>query len=469
MAQTEHTTPAQDVPLRDYGIRWSSTRIFVFAVAGAIIGLNNIWEFPYLLGEHGGALFLLVYVIALAVIGLPLMVTEFAVGRIGRGSPIQTVRALVDKTHGDPNWVVLGSIKTFAGFIVLSFLSVIAGWLLAYVFRSAFGVLQGLTADGMSGQFSAFVGDPEKQLFWHSLFVFMTTVVAANGLHRGFERAARYLVPIMFILFILLLAYTGYYGMTEAALIHLFAADVEGFTLRSALMAVGHAFFSLGLGYGALMMYGAYIPETTDITKSSLAIIGIEVLFGLLAAVLVYALLLSGDLDPASGPALVFQSLPLALDKLPFGYLMLPVIYVLLVIIALLTAIALIEPAIVWLIECHDMSRPRAAIWSGVAVWALGLVTLFSFNVWAFEFEYLGIKKYLGAFDIMQIMTSNYMLPLSGLLLALYAGWSVEKTISKELLGIEHALMYRLWYGSIRYVIPLVLLIIIFNVPGLFL
>lgn len=455
--------------MRDYGIRWSSTPVFILAVVGAIIGLNNIWQFPHLLGEHGGSLFLMVYVMALLVIGLPLMMTELAIGRIGRGSPIQTVRALVDKTHGDPNWVVLGSVKTFAGFIVLSFLSVIAGWLLAYTFRASFAVLQGQTEDGLGAIFSAFVGDPEKQLFWHSVFVLMTTVVAANGLLRGFERIVRYLVPVMFILLGILLVYALSFGQPVKAFTHLFAFDLEAFTGWSFLMAVGHAFFSLGLGYGALMMYGAYIPEETDISKSCIMIISLEVLVSIIAAITVYALLLGGEIDITSGPVLVFQSIPLALDGLEYGYLMTPVLFLLLVMIAWLTAIALIEPAIVWLIECHNLSRPRAAIWTGVSVWLLGLVTLFSFNIWAFEFEYFGIKKYLGTFDILQILTSNYMLPISGLLLSLFAGWSVENTIKMELMGIKNKNVYFMWHIAVRYIIPAALFVIIFGVPKLFL
>lgn len=469
MAENELSSTTRDMPMRDYGIRWSSTPMFVLAVVGAIIGLNNIWQFPYLLGEHGGSLFLLVYVIALLVIGFPLMITELAIGRLGRGSPIQTVRALVDKTHADPNWVVLGSVKTFAGFVVLSFLSVIAGWLLAYTVRASFGVLQGQTEDGLSALFSAFVGDPEKQLFWHSVFVFMTTVVAANGLQRGFERLIRLLVPAMFVLFGVLLVYALMFGQPEQAIRHLFVYDPEVFTGWSFMMAVGHAFFSLGLGYGALMMYGAYIHEETDIARSSFAIIVIELVIGLLSAIMVYALLIKGDLDPVSGPMLVFQSLPLALDGLQYGYLMMPVLFLMLVFIAWLTAIALVEPAIVWLIECHKLSRPRAAIWTGIMVWLLGLVTLFSFNVWAFEFEYFGIKKYLGAFDVMQILTSNYLLPVSGLLLAMFAGWSVEKTIKMELMGIKSKRVYFMWHIAVRYIIPVVLLVVAFSVPKMFL
>ncbi|MDH5633144.1 MAG: sodium-dependent transporter [Gammaproteobacteria bacterium] len=469
MAENQQKPVQEDMALRDYGIRWSSNRLFVMAGAGAVIGLNNIWQFPYLVGEHGGGLFLLVYVLAVLVIGLPLMMTEFAVGRLGRGSPIQTVRALVDKTHGDPNWVVLGSIKTFAGFIVLSYLSVIAGWLLAYVVRSSLGMFQDLTADGMSAQFSGFVSDPEKQLFWHSLFVIMTTVVAARGLQRGFEKAVRVLVPLLFVLLLALLAYTANFNTIAQAATRIFAMDVEAFTWTSAMMAIGHAFFSLGLGYGVIMMYGTYIREECDITRSSIMIILIDLAVAIIAAIIVYGLLIAGQQSISSGPTLVFQTLPLALDNLRFGYIVMPLLFVMLVIIAWLSSIALVEPAIVWLIECHDTGRFNAAVIAGLGVWLLGLVTLLSFNVWSFEFSYFGINKYLGAFDILQIMTSHYMLPVSGLLLALYAGWSMEKTISMEMLGLHHPLLYRMWYGSIRFVIPLLMLMIIFTVPRLFL
>lgn len=448
--------------------RWSSERVFVLAASGVAIGLHNVWQFAFTVGEFGGGAFLLVYVGFLLLLGLPLLMSEIMVGRLGRGSPIHAIKTLVDRTDSDPNWHLLGSLKTFTGILVLSYLSVIAGWTLAYVLRAAWGKFDGLTADGVNGLFTAFASDPEKQIFWHSLFMMMTMVVVARGVRHGFEPVVRKLVPALFVLLLILLLYASTTAGIGKALSQVFAIDFSSLGFKGILSAMAHAFFTLSLGFGALMMYGAYLPEDASITRASLAIIALDTLAGLMAAIVVTAILIAGDQLAVAGPLLVFQALPLALDVLPHSELVATLLFLFLGIAAWLTAIALVEPAMAWLTVAHQMTRFQAAIWCGLSAWALGIVTILSFNYWAFDFEFFGIKKHLGFFDMLQIVTSNFLLPLAGLLVALFAGWSLERGITGETLKIRSPYLYNTWLWLVRAIVPVLLVIIAVSVSRLF-
>ena len=448
---------------------WSSTQNCILAASGAAIGLNNIWQFPYVAGQYGGGLFLLAYIVALFVVGLPLLMSEFMVGRLGKGSPIQTIRTLVDRNNGDPNWFLLGSIKTFTGFWILSYLSVIAGWTIAYFVRSALGTFEGLTEDGMNSIFTEFVQDPEKQIFWHSLFMVMTMTVVARGIKRGFEPVVRLVVPLIFVLLFVMLIYSVTLHGFGQAIEQIFYPDIESFSSKSILMAMGHAFFSLGLGFGVMLMYGAYLSEEASVTKVSLWVIGLDTLAGILAAIIIYSLLFSGDQVPVGGPALIFQAVPLALDQLSYSQFFTTVIFLLLALTAWMTAIGLIEPAMAWLMESHAMNRFQASLWAGFGAWLLGIVTILSFNYWAFDFNFFGIEKHLGIFDFLQIVVSNFLLPVAGMLIALYVGWSLNRKITYKALKMKKARYFIVWFWSVRLVTPVLLLILTFYIPSLFL
>ncbi len=449
--------------------RWSSTRLFVFASAGVAIGLNNFWQFPYLVPEYGGSLFLGSYLFFLLILGYPLLLAQFSIGRLGRASPILSVKTLVDEIDGDPNWHLLGSLATFIGFLVLTYLSVIGGWTFAYSFRAAFGLFDGLTADGIGSVFGNFVSDPERQMFWHSLFIILTMVVSARGLKKGIEPVIRYVMPMIFLLVLLLFIYVVTLPGFNDGLQQLLAPNWEAFGIKSVLVALGQTFFSLGLGYGVYIVYGSYLPDDISLSKSAAGIAGLDVLVAVAATVIVFSILSAAGQDMTSGPILMFKSLPLALDILPYSQLVTTMIYIMLALAAFSTAIALIEPMILWLSETHNMTRFTAAVWSGVCVWLLGIVVIFSFNEWAFSFQYFGSEKQLGLFDAIQITTSNYLLPLTGIFVALFVGWSVHEKLSAEFFSFPDEKLYKVWLWLIRIVIPLLLLVILFSVPALFL
>ncbi len=467
-----HKHPARRNPLRSgrktVYERWSSPGIFVLAAGGAVIGFNNFWQLPYLAVQYGGGAFLIVYLLSVLLIGLPLLMAEFALGRSGRASPIGVFRFMTQRAHANSLWKLVGWMGVISVFLILSYLSVIAGWVIAYMLRAAFGVFAGLTADGMNAQFAQMVKDPEKQLFWHTLFITMTMLVAGYGVRRGLEAVARYAVPLLLGM---LLALTVYVATTDAfaqAVTTLFLPDFSKLTGMGVLAAMSHAFFSLSLGAGAMLMYGAYLGVEARIPRLSFYVAGVDTLTSVAISLVVYSILFAGNVELSSGPSLVFQSLPLAFDHIPYGRVLIVVFFALLVIAALTSAIALAEPVMVWLSEQFSLSLRRSATLCGVSAWILGVITILSFHDWAFSFKLFGVVKNLGFFDVIQVLTAHVLLPVSGILIALYAGWALKPEMMREALRLRPVWIYSTWLWLVRLVIPVLLLIVLFNLPELF-
>lgn len=440
----------------------------MLAAGGAAIGFNNFWQFPHLAAQYGGGAFLIVYLLSVLLIGMPLLMAEFALGRSGRASPIGIFRFMTQRSRANPLWKLVGWMGVISVFLILSYLSVIAGWVIAYMLRAAFGVFVGLTADGMNAQFAQMVKDPEKLLFWHTLFITMTMLVAGHGVRRGLETVARYAVPLLLGM---LLALTVYVATTDAfvqAATVFFLPDFSKLTGMGVLAAISHAFFSLSLGAGAMLMYGAYLSAEARIPQLSFYVMGVDTLTSIAISLVVFSILFAGNVELTSGPSLVFQSLPLAFDHVPYGRLLIVVFFALLVLAALTSAIALAEPVMVWLSEQFSLSLRRSAILCGVSAWILGVITILSFHDWAFSFKLFGVVKNLGFFDIMQVLTAHVLLPVSGILIALYAGWALKPDIMREALHLRAAWIYSAWLWLVRLVIPLLLLIVLLNLPELF-
>lgn len=448
--------------------RWSSPWMFILAAGGAAIGFNNFWQFPSLVAQFGGGAFLIVYLLCVLLIGLPLMMTELMLGRMGRGSPISVFRDLASRVRADRNWAVVGWVGVLSVFLILSYLSVIAGWTIAYTLRSASGVFIGLTADGLNGQFAQLVKDPEKQLFWHTFFMTATMVAAGNGVRHGVEKVIRYVMPLLAGMLAILLAYAATTdGFAQAAEL-LFMPDFTKLSGLGVLSAMGHAFFSLGLGAGAMLMYGAYLGSGTQIPRLSLYVVGFDTLVGIVASLIIFSVLFAGGVDLTSGPTLVFQSLPLAFDHLPYGQFFATVFFALLVTVAWVSAIALAEPVMAWFGERFAMSALKSALVCGIAAWALGLVSMLSFSSWAFSFKLLGAVKKLGFFDILQAVTAQVLLPLSGILIALFAGWVLKPDTTRGELALDSPCLHDAWLWLMRVVIPVLLVIVLISLPLLF-
>ncbi|ADC63109.1 sodium-dependent transporter [Allochromatium vinosum] len=460
--------------------QWSSRFVFILAAVGSAVGLGNIWKFPYITGENGGGAFVVVYLICIALIGVPIMMAEILIGRRGRQSPINTMHALVADEKAHPAWRWLGWLGVLTGFLILSYYSVIAGWALAYVFRAGAGLFAGANAESVSTLFGALLDSPESMLAWHTIFMVMTMAVVARGVRSGLERAVTILMPALFALLVVLVLYALYAGDFARGAAFLFNPDFDKvfqhcellesgvkscrFSGEPLLIALGHAFFTLSLGMGAIMVYGSYMPGNASIARATLTIVAADTAAALLAGLAIFPIVFANGLEPASGPGLIFQTLPIAFGAMPGGQVFGTLFFVLLVFAAWTSAISLIEPAVAWLVENRGMARVPAALAVGAPAWVLGVGSVLSFNLWSGEsFQFFG-KTW---FDLVDYLTANILLPLGGLLIALFAGWVMSRAASRGELRMGDGVGYRTWRFLVRYVSPWLVVIVFLNAIGL--
>lgn len=454
--------PVPRPPKSPHGL-WSSPSMFVLASIGYVVGLNNIWQFPAHAAQYGGGAFVFFYMLFLGLLGLPLMMAQVMLGRLVRMSPVNTVTTLVKRHRLSRRWLGFGWLAVVAGFLVLSYFSVIAGWIVAYVVRALSGTLYGLTSDGAGAVFVSLVRDPEKQLFWHSLFIILTMLVVARGVRHGLEPVVRYATPLMLGLFVVLMIYSCGTGAVLQAASVLLVPDFNRLTGDGIITALGDAFFSLGLGTGVMMMYGAYLPAHASVARVSAVVVGMDALVGIVAALMVLPLLFNTGSELLDGTELVFQALTVAFDPLLLGGVARLLFFILLALVAWLSAIALIEPMVAWLVESREISRVRAVLYCGAILWLLGLMMILSFSYWKFSFSVLGQTKSFGLLDILVILTSNIMLPITAILSALFAGWALSSSLTQEAMALRSPCTYDIWLWSARVVVPLCLLLVLFN------
>ena len=445
---------------------WSSRLSFVFAATGSAVGLGNIWRFPYTAGEYGGGAFVIVYLICVAAIGIPIMISEIMLGRRGRQSPINSMRALAEQQGVTPAWQLLGWMGILSGFLILSFYSVIAGWTLAYVFRAGSGQFAGIDGGGSTAIFAALTADPERLLAWHTIFMVLVVMVVARGVAGGLERAVRLLMPTLFLLLVVMVVYAAQAGDFAAGFSYLFTPDFSKLQANAGvaiLNAMGQAFFSLSLGMGAIMIYGSYLSSHASIGGNVAIIAGMDTLVALLAGLAIFPIVFAHGLEPGAGPGLIFETLPVAFGQMPFGAFFGALFFLLLVFAAWTSAISLLEPLVAYLVENKGFSRVRASLLAGVTVWLLGIACLLSLNEWS------GFRVFdKGILDLFDYLTANVLLPLGGIFIAIFAGWVLDAQVSRQEFGISNgALLYRLWRVLIRYVAPLCVILVFLNAIGL--
>jgi NSS family neurotransmitter:Na+ symporter len=445
---------------------WSTRVAFILAATGSAVGLGNVWKFPYITGENGGGAFVLVYILCVLLIGIPIMMAEVLIGRRGRQSPINTMRTLAHEESRHGFWQVIGWGGMVAGFLIISYYSVIAGWAIAYVFRAVGGSFTALTGESAGALFGALTGDPERLLAWHTIFMVMTTIVVSRGVRSGLEQAVRILMPALLVLLLVLVGYAVNSGRFAEGIAFLFVPDFSALSQGAVITAMGHAFFTLSLGMGAIMMYGSYLPSKTSITKSSVIIAIMDTMVALLAGMAIFPIVFANGLEPGAGPGLVFLTLPIAFGNMPGGIFFGSLFFILLVFAAWTSAISLIEPAVAWLVENRNMQRVRAAVTVGIFAWLLGVVTVMSFSDWSFSFNFGGEEKTNGLFDMLDILTANFMLPLGGLAMAIFAGWFMARSSTLDELALRDGMLYRAWHFAVRYISPLGVLLVFMSGMG---
>ncbi|MDX1517003.1 MAG: sodium-dependent transporter [Woeseiaceae bacterium] len=436
---------------------WSSRMAFILAVTGSAVGLGNVWKFPYIAGQNGGGAFVLVYLACVLLIGMPVMMSEILIGRRGRRNPVATMALLGEEEGSTRQWQWVGALGVLAGILILSYYSVIAGWVLAYVVKSASGAFTEATAAQVSGIFADFTGSWARVALAHTVFMGLTIFVVARGVERGLEQAVRFMVPALLLLMLILLGYSVNSGSFMSGVEFLFTPAWDKLTWGSVLAALGQAFFTLSIGMGAIMAYGAYLPEETSITNASGSVVVADTGIAMLAGLVIFPLVFANGLDPADGPGLVFQTLPLAFGQMAGGVVFATLFFVLLSFAAWTSALGLVEPAVAWLVEHRSISRALSAVLVGGLIWLVGLGSVLSFNVLA-DLRFLAGT----VFDNVDYLTSNIMLPLGGLLITVFAGWVMCRNSTAEELGGAGG-FYRAWRFLARFLAPIGILIILIN------
>jgi NSS family neurotransmitter:Na+ symporter len=430
--------------------QWSSRMAFILAASGSAIGLGNIWKFPYLAGQNGGGAFVMVYLLCVAAIGIPIMIAETMLGRRGRQSPINAFATLAEEARVSPTWHYVGWLGVAAGFLILSYYSVVAGWSMAYIFKINSALFDHITPGNATRLFDDFKSSPEFLLIWHSLFMAVTVSIVSRGVSGGLERATRFMMPALVVMLIMLDLYAISSGGFRQGFSFLFNPDFDKLSGAGVLAAMGQAFFSLGLGMGSIMVYGSYLPSHVSIARSSLFVASADTIVALMAGLAIFPIVFANKLEPTMGPGLIFQTLPIAFGQMPGGWLFGMLFFVLVFLAALTSSIALIEPAVAWLSENRGVSRQKSSLYAGVACWLFGLGTAFSFNLWS-EVKWFGKT----IFELVDFLTANLMLPIGGVLVALFAGWIMHREVSKGELEMGDGPAFDIWRALVRYVAPI--------------
>jgi len=442
--------------------QWSGRLAFILAATGSAVGLGNIWKFPYIAGENGGGAFVLVYLICIALIGVPIMMAEILLGRRGRQNPVHTMATLAEEEGASKAWGLLGWMGVLAGFMILSYYSVVAGWALSYIFEAASGAFSNTDAKGVSAIFSDLTGSASSLMLWHTLFMFMTMIVVAQGVKSGLERAVKWLMPGLFVILVLLVGYAMAEGNFAQGIHFLFSPDFSKLSTDAILIAMGHAFFTLSLGMGAIMIYGSYLPENVSIARTTFMVALADTAVALLAGMAIFPIVFANGLEPGAGPGLVFQTLPIAFGQMPGGVIVGLLFFIMLSFAAWSSSISLIEPAVTWLVENKNLTRGRASILAGMVTWALGIGSALSFNLWG---DYKLLDKTF--FDLIDYLTANIMLPLGGLAIAIFTGWVMHRSSSRGELQMGESASFELWHFLVRFVAPLAVIIVFFSAIGL--
>lgn len=434
---------------------WSSRLMFVLAATGSAVGLGNIWRFPYMAGENGGGAFVLVYLLCIALIGIPIMMSEILAGREGRQSPINTMKDLASRSGVSPLWQSLGWLGAIAGFVILSFYGVIAGWAMAYIGSVSAGEFAGQDAAFASQYFEDFTADAGLVVMWQTIFMALTTIIVARGVGEGLEKAVKYMMPALFVMLLVLIGYSMSSGHFKEGLSFLFSFNFDKLTWDGVLGAMGQAFFTLSLGMGAIIAYGAYMPRNASVLGTATMIALLDTSVALMSGMVIFPLVFANGLEISAGPGLMFITLPLAFGQMEGGQIFGTIFFILVTFAAITSSISLVEPAVAWLVEKTKSSRVAAAMIIGGLAWFLGLGSALSSNLLS-DFTPFGEMT---IFDTLDYLANNIMLPLGGMLVAIFVGWFIDQQIARDQLELpEYA--YKIWQFLVRFIAPLAVFIV---------
>lgn len=429
--------------------QWSGRLTFILAASGSAIGLGNIWKFPYITGENGGGAFVLVYLLTILIVGLPIFVAEIYIGQQSQSNAITAfAKVLGRKTR----FQSVGFMGILSAFLILSFYSVVGGWILSFLFRTISGDFAGLSTDEISGQLGKLLADPGSLIFWHSLFMVITALIVIGGIKSGIERGAKILMPVFFILLTGLLLFSASLEGFSPALRFLFEPDFSKLSPQAILEAVGHSFFTLSLGMGAMITYGSFLSKDEKVFRTALAITVLDTLVAIMAGLVMFSVTFTYGQEPSSGPALMFSTMPTLFLQLPGGSLLLSGFFTLVGFAAITSAISLLEVVVAYFSEEKNMSHKKATLVFAAIIWAVGVLCALSFNVFSGTVDF---------FDLFDKTTTHILMPLGGLLTAVFFGWKLPKAQVEDIFGSNKAIASTIIIAS-RWVAPTAVGIVMF-------
>jgi NSS family neurotransmitter:Na+ symporter len=434
---------------------WSSRFAFLMASVGFAVGLGNIWRFPYVTGENGGAAFVLVYLLCAFGIGVPILIAELMVGRRGKNSPPFAMRAVAQAQNRSRHWQWVGAMGLLAAFTIEIVYAVIVGWVLWYLFKAVTTGFVGVDATLADAQFNAVLADPVGMMVWTLLGLAITGYIIYSGVQGGIEKAVTILMPVLFSLLALLAIYNIFAGGMGRALEWLFTPDFSKITPKVFLAAIGQAFFSIGVAMGGMMTFGAYLPKNISIPRSVLIIVVADTCVALLAGLVIFPAVFNNGMDPAAGVGLIFKTLPVAFAQMPGGYVFSILFFLLLSVAGITSMVGLVECVTAWMEDHRGYPRHKAALAVVGAVAVLSVLSALSYNLLS---EYQMGGRNLN--DLLDYFSNQILLPLGGFLIALFVGWFVSSKLSAEELGFRSPLLFKLWHFLIRFVVPPAVLVI---------
>lgn len=418
---------------------WANRWTFILAATGSAVGLGNIWKFPYITGENGGGAFVLVYLVCIALVGIPVMMAEVLIGRRGRMSPINSMRYVTSEAGLHGAWTGIGWMGVLAGLMIMAFYSVVAGWALNYVFATGVGAFGGADGTAANDAFGELLANPHRQLAFHTLFTVMTLGVVAAGVTRGLGMVARVLMPFLFIVLVVLLGYGIVKGDFVAGFSFLFDFKFDKLSWAGVLVALGHAFFTLSLGMGAIMAYGAYMPDHASVGRTIITVGILDTVVALVAGLAIFPIVFATPgLEASSGPGLMFVSLPVAFGNMAGGQVFGTLFFILVSVAAWSSAVSLIEPGVAWLVESKRFNRFSATLLLATLAWGGGVASIYASVV----------------FDTLDFLTSQIMLPLGGLFIAIFVGWLMRRAIVASEMDAEGHPLFDIWLFLVRFVSP---------------
>ncbi|MUG32322.1 sodium-dependent transporter [Psychrobacter sanguinis] len=441
--------------------QWSSKVGFIMAAVGSAVGLGNIWKFPYMVGESGGSAFVLAYLLCIALIGFPILVAEWMIGRRGQKNPMDSFSDVAASEGKSRNWAIVGVVGILGAFLILSFYSVIGGWALNYMVKLGSGTFTGLNGEAVEGVFNGMLASPGTLTIWHTIFMGVTALIVALGVTSGIEKASKIMIPMLALLLFVIVGYNIMNGGFAEAVTYLFSPDLSKLTGPDSstiiLSALGHAFFTLSLGMGIMVTYGSYLGKNISLLSMARTVVILDTVIALVAGLAIFPIIFSHGMDPAAGPGLIFVSLPIAFGSMTAGALLGTLFFLLVTFAALTSSISLIEPSIEFLEERTSMSRTTSVIVATIAIWLLGVAALLSFNLWS---DVLIFGNNI--FDLLDKLTSKFMLPLAGLAAIVFAGWVMSQDSVRQELGLSGG-AWTLWQIVAKFIAPIGVIIVFIN------